>query len=212
MLAAGAQPQTEAGLIEDDIRSNEDQEGHQHKPVEFKAADVGGKGFFRRAVSHGGGDVVDVLGHVDGADQHHGGGGAQQVQGGTDHGLVGVEADGRHAQQQREEHTHHDAGQDDNENHQGRVQIGGQILHGQRAAQGAHHHDAFETDVDNAAVLREAAAQGHQNQHRGKDQSILQQQDHWALPPFSWAAARFSSRLSRSRPSQPLKKKTKPQR
>ena len=46
----------------------------------------------------------------------------------------------------------------------------------QRAAQGAHDHDALQADVDDAAVLGEAAAQGHQNQNRGEKERILDQQ------------------------------------
>ena len=53
-----------------------------------------------------------------------------------------------------------------------------QIAHRQGTAQSAHDHDALQAQVDDAGVLGEAAAQGHQDQHGGEDQGVLQQQSH----------------------------------
>ena len=47
------------------------------------------------------------------------------------------------------------------------------------AAEGAHDHDALKAEVDDAGVLREAAAEGDQDQHGSKDQGVLQQQYHY---------------------------------
>ena len=88
---------------------------------------------------------------------------------------------------------------------------------GQRAAERAHNHDALQTEVDDAGVLREAAAEGDENQHGGEGQRILHQKQHYFSPPFSVCAAAalaaaFSSRRAMPRFMAYFMNSTKPHR
>ena len=69
MLAAGAQPQAEAGLVQRHIGQHQGDEGQEHEPVELKAGDVDDKGLLGLNILDGGGDVVHVLRGVHGLDK-----------------------------------------------------------------------------------------------------------------------------------------------
>ena len=174
MLAAGHEAQTEPGLVQHHIGDCQGNDCHQHEPVEFKAADPNQEQVLGMGVGNVGGHVVAAgSGGVHSLNCHGGTGGCQQVHGGAGNGLVRLEADGRHCQQQRENHTEQRADQDGHQNHDRRAHGDRQELHNQSAAQGADDHDALQADVDDAAVLREAAAQCHQKQHRSENQCVL---------------------------------------
>ena len=196
MFAAGHQPQAKARLIERDPRKNDGDKRDEHEPVELEFADVDDERRFRRGVLDGGGDVVGVGRGVDGLDDDSRPGGAEQVHRGADEGLVGLEVDAGDAEQRRI----HDAEQDGAEQHEQHERCAGdritEIAHDERAAQRAEHHDALEAEVDDAGMLRKAAAERHENQDGREDQRILQQQNHYASPPFSVLAAFLALRSS----------------
>ena len=216
MLAAGAQPQAKAGLVQGHIGRRQGDERQQHEPVELKAADVHQKRLFRVNILNGGGHIVHALSGVHGLDEHGGARSTQQVHGGAYQRLIRLEVDGGNSQQQGVDRAHQNSRQHHQQDHQEGGCAPGQKLHHQRASQGAHDHDALQADVDDAGVFGEAAAQCHQHQNGGKDQRILQQQDHFAFPPSSALsaalAAFFSSRRSSQLFSANLKNSTKPQR
>ena len=174
MLAAGHEPEAEAGLVQGDIGPNQGQSRQQHEPVELKAAKVHQERLLGIDVLDGGGNVVHAFGGVHGLDKDRGRRSAQQVHGGAHQGLVRLEVDGGHRQQQGVNHAQGDGGQHHQQNHAEGGRAVRQELHHQRAAQGAHDHDALQADVDDAGVLGEAAAQGHQQQHRRENQRVLQ--------------------------------------
>ena len=132
------------------------------------------KGVLGADVLDGRGHVVHALGGVHGLDKDGGGSHAQQVHGGAYQGLVSVEVDGGHGQEQGEDHAQSHRGQDDQEHHDQRRSVCGQKLHGQRTAQRTQHHDALQADVDDAGVFGEAPAQRHQQEDRGEDEGVLQ--------------------------------------
>ena len=179
MLAAGHEAQAEAGLVQHHVGRDQQQQRHQHEPAELEGADVHQKRLFGAGVLDGGGHVVGVGGGVDGLDNDGGTGGAQHVQGRAHDGLVRLEVDAGHGQQAGIDGAQHGGGQQDHHDHQEGGGVGGQVAHGQRTAQSAHDHDALQTQVDDAGVLREAAAQSHQDQHGSEGQSVLQQQYHY---------------------------------
>ena len=184
MLAAGHQAQAEAGLVQRHIGSDERDERHEHEPVEFKRADRRQKRILCAAVLHDGRNVVGVGSGVDGLDNDRRTGGAEQVQRRADERLVGLEVDARHGKQAGIDHADQRGDKDDREDHHDRRGCIRHIAHCQRAAERTHDHNAFEAEVDNAGMLREAAAEGDQDQNRREDQRILKQQDHSVSPPF----------------------------
>ncbi|CAN4040120.1 TetR/AcrR family transcriptional regulator C-terminal domain-containing protein, partial [Dysosmobacter welbionis] len=99
MLAAGAQPQAEAGLVQHHIGDYQGDHRQQHAPVELKAADVHQECLAAVQVLDGGGHVVRIGGGVHGLHEHGGRGGAQQVHGRAHQCLVRLEVHGRHRQQ-----------------------------------------------------------------------------------------------------------------
>ena len=162
MLAAGAQPQAEAGLVQHHIGDYQGDHRQQHAPVELKAADVHQECLAAVQVLDGGGHVVRIGGGVHGLHEHQ--------------CLVRLEVHGRHRQQQGVDHAQQDTGQHRQQHHHKGGGACRQELHHQRTAQGAHDHDALQADVDDAGVFREAAAQRHQQQDGGENQRVLQQQ------------------------------------
>ena len=179
MLAARHQAQTEAGLIEQDVGRGEQQRGHEHEPAELERAEIDGERLLRTGILHDGGNVIGIRRGVDGLDNDRRARGAEQIQRGADKRLVRLEVDAGHGQQAGIDGAQHGGGQQDHHDHQEGGGVGGQVAHGQRTAQGAHDHDALQTQVDDAGVLREAAAQSHQDQHGSEGQSVLQQQYHY---------------------------------
>ena len=153
MLAAGHKPQAKAGLIQHHVGADQSDQCQQHEPVELKAVDIHQKCLFCIDILNGGGHVVHALGGVHGLDEHGGRGGAQQIHGGAHQRLVGLEVDGRHAQQQGVEHAQQDGGQHHQHDHHDGAGPVWQELHHQRAAQCAHDHDALQADVDHAGVF-----------------------------------------------------------
>ena len=197
MLAAGHQAQAEARLVERDVADHERDHRDEHEPVELERADVHEERLFRLDVLDGGGDVVGVGRGIDGLDDDRRRSGAEDVHGGADDGLVRLAVDGGDGQQHGIEHAARDARQNDQQHHHKVGRARRQIPHGERAAQRADDHDALKTEVDDAGMLREAAAQCHEQQDRREQERILQKKDHACSPPFpaAWAALRafFSS-------------------
>ena len=179
MFAAGHEAQTEAGLVQHHIGTDQQQQRHQHEPAELEGADVHHKRLLGAGVLDDGGHVIGVGGGVDGLDDDGGAGGAQHVQGRAHDGLVRLEVDAGHGQQAGIDGAQQRCGQQHHHDHHKGGGVGGHVAHGQRAAQRAHDHDALQAQVDDAGMLGEAAAQCHQDQHGGEDQRILQQQYHY---------------------------------
>ena len=209
ILTAGPEPQTEAGLVE--------QNGHDE---EEQNADIGGKidliqeglsqkadvlalgnaegGFFQHKPGGGiaGLHIQDVL-TVDDPDeeQHHSG--SHQVQSRAADGLIRLQVDGGKAQKQAEKRTQ-GGGHQHGQNLQplqgqpgalpGGVHEHIQILHGadkEDADERAENHDAFQSQVDDAASLGEHTGQSHNHQRNRVKQSLLNDECHFLAPPFS---------------------------
>ena len=60
----------------------------------------------------------------------------------------------------------------------------GEELGSQHAGQAADDHDTFQRDIDNTAAFGEHAAQCHQHQYHGIQESKFDQQQHQMIPPF----------------------------
>ena len=209
ILAAGAQPQAEAGLVE--------QDGQHHKEDN---ADVGGQ---VGLVDEGGAEeahliVAAVAEHAlfdhepagrvagvhlkgvlvgDNADEEQHQGGGHQVEGGAADGLVGLQVHRREGEQQGEQgaqNGRHQHGQQ-HEALQGQivvVRLGGVKDAGllgqvdkEHAREGAEDHNTFQGQVDDAAALGKHAGQGHDHQGDGIDQGLLNEERHACSPPFS---------------------------
>ena len=99
--------------------------------------------------------------------------------GSTHNGLIGLEVDAGHSQQRGVHHAHQCGGHENAQDHDDIGDIGGHIAHHQRAAHSAHDHDTLETEVNDAGVLGDTAAQCHKDQHRGESQRILHQKQHY---------------------------------
>ena len=179
VLAARHQAQTEAGLIEQDIGRGEQQRGHEHEPAELERAEIDGERLLRTGILHDGGNVIGIRSGVDGLDDDRRACGAEQIQRGADKRLVRLEVDAGHGQQAGIDHADQRRNSQNAEDHHDGGHIGRNVAHRQRAAEGAHDHNALKAEVDDAGVLREAAAEGDQDQHGSKDQGVLQQQYHY---------------------------------
>ena len=179
MLAARHQAQAEAGLIEQDVGRGEQQRGHEHEPAELERAEIDGERLLRTGILHDGGNVVGIRRGVDGLDDDRRARGAEQIQRGADKRLVRLEVDAGHGQQAGIDHADQRRNSQNTEDHHDGGHIGRNVAHRQRAAEGAHDHNALKAEVDDAGVLREAAAEGDQDQHGSKDQGVLQQQYHY---------------------------------
>ena len=177
--AALVQAQTEAGLIEQDIGRGEQQRGHEHEPAELERAEIDGERLLRTGILHDGGNIVGIRSGVDSLDNDRRARGAEQIQRGADKRLVRLEVDAGHGQQAGIDHADQRRNSQNAENHHDGGHIGRNVAHRQRAAEGAHDHNALKAEVDDAGVLREAAAEGDQDQHGSKDQGVLQQQYHY---------------------------------
>ena len=179
MLAAGHKAKAEFSLIKGDIGEDQRQNRDDHKPVELKAANVHQKRLLLADVLDGGGHVIGIFGGVDGLYDDRGCRHTQQVHGGADDGLIRFEIDTGHSQQTGEQHAHKDGADQRGEDHGHGGGACGHVFHDQRAAQGAHDHDAFKADVDHAGMFGEAAAQSNEQQHRGKNQCVLDKKQHY---------------------------------
>ena len=177
--AALVQAQTEAGLVQRHIGRDQQQQRHQHEPAELEGPDVHQERLLRAGVLDGGGHVVGVGRGVDGLDDDRRTRGAEQVQRGADKRLVRLEVDAGHGQQAGINHADQRRNSQNAEDHHDGGHIGRNVAHRQRAAEGAHDHDALKAEVDDAGVLREAAAEGDQDQHGSENQGVLQQQYHY---------------------------------
>ena len=188
MLAAGHQAQAETGLIERDVGHDQRNDRDDHEPVALKRADLERERLSRLDVLDGRGHIVGVDGRVERLDDHSRRGDAEHIHRRADDGLIRLEVDARHGEQRRKEHTECDAAQQrEQDRHEG-GRTARQVAHDERAAECADDHDALETEVDDAGVFREAAAQRDEHQNGGEDEGILQQQGHCASPPFSESA------------------------
>ena len=166
MLAAGPQPQAEAGLVHHHKADDEQGQPQRHKDAHFQPADAEQEGPVG-IVQLGAAALAEVFG------QHHRHGGGQQVQGGAADGLVGLQVDGGKGQQQGIDH----AGQRRRQNRDDHDQPGGhggrQQRQGQDAGHAADDHDAFQRNVDDAGMLAEHTAQSHQHQDDAVQQGIF---------------------------------------
>ena len=198
MLAAGHQAQTEPGLIERDVGHDQRDERDDHEPVALKGTDLEREGFSRLDVLDGRGHVVGVGGRVERLDDDGRRGDAEHIHRRADDGLIRLEVDARHSQQRGKEHAERDAAQQREQDGHECGRAARQVAHDERAAECADDHDALKTEVDDAGVFREAAAQRDEHQNGGEDEGVLQQQGHCASPPFSESADACGDAASRS--------------
>ena len=191
MLAAGLKPQTELGLVQQHIGDRQQDDRHEHEPVELKAADVHKERLFDIDVADGGRHVGNILRGIDSLDDDRRGCGTQQVHGRTDQRLIRLEVDGRYRKQQGEQNTEEHSHQRGGQHHDHRRRARREVFHHQRTAQRTEHHDALQADIDHTGMLREATAQRHQQQHRGEHQHVLNQQRHFWSASFRRVASAF---------------------
>ena len=206
VLAAGAQPEAEAGFVEDDREDHEQQDadiggdiGLVHKGVaeeaEIRLAAVAQGGLFDHEPAGGVNGEQGVL-VCDDADQKQHEGGRHQVQGGAADGLVRAEVDGGEAQEQGEDRAHH-RGQQHGQQFQSleRDPVPGGLgggeerclrhdAHEHHADECAEDHDALQREIDDAAALGEDAGQRHDHQRHRVKQGLLDQERHFPAPPF----------------------------
>ena len=183
VLAAGAQPEAEARLVQDYRQDDEQQYADVGREVGLvyeggaeEAHLVGAPVAEHRLLYHEpAGGVAGGHGHGvlvgDDADEEEHDGGGHEVQGGAADGLVGAEVDAGEAQKQREDSAH-----DGRDGHghelqalQGEVVVHllGQLehlkllhlAHEEHADERAEDHDAFKGEVDDAAALGEHAGE-----------------------------------------------------
>ena len=176
MLAAGAHSQAEAGLVEQDVAHDQRDDRNDHEPVELKLTHTDDEEILLLNVGDLGGDVAAAGGgSVHRLDRDGSGGSGQNVHGRAGDRLVSVEVDCRDRQKQGIDHARQSAGQNGRKDHDRAADGNRDKLHRQSAAEGADDHDAFQTDVHDAGTFRKAAAEGHQQQNRGKNQGVLKQ-------------------------------------
>ena len=178
MFAAGAQAQTEAGLVQHHIADDEQHDAQRHKDAQLQAADAEQERLVG-IVQLGAAAVAEILGN------DHGNGGGQQVQGRAADGLVRFQVDGGKGQQQAVYHAGQRSHQDRDQHHQERRHVGRKHGQGQNTRHTADDHDAFQRDVDDAGVLTEHTAQCHQHQDDAIQQGIFDQKQHLTCPPSS---------------------------
>ena len=215
MLAARHQTQAEARFVKDDIRRDQQKQRYDHKPVALKGANVEKELALCLRIADDRGNVVRVGGGIHRLDNDRGGGDAEHVERRTDDRLVRLEVDARHGQKAGIHKAERRRRQQDQQDQAERRSGGRKKPHDQRATERAHDHDALQTEVDNAGVLGEASAERHEDQDRGKDQSILNEKCHCFAPPSPATAvcfAAFSSRLAMRAFINCFMKRTNPQR
>ena len=195
MLTAGHQAETEFGFVEHHGYHDHGNHRNQHEPVELKALDVHDEHLSCADVFDLRGVVIRIGGGVDGLDKNRGGGGAQQVQGRTDQGLVRLEVDAGHAQQRGVSQPEKCGGEENGHNHQ-EGRSSGAVTHHEGASQRADYHDALKPEVDDTGVFRDTAAQRDQSQDGSEDQGVLNEQQHYLSPSFPEAAAAASAALN----------------
>ena len=153
MLAAGHEPQAEAGLVQQHIGRDQQQQCHQHEPAELEGTNVHQKSFFCAGILDGGGHIIGVGRRVDGLYDNRCPCDAQHIQRRTYNGLVCLEVDAGHGQEAGINHTHQCRRQQNHQQHRKVGRAAGHIPHGQGTAQGAHDHNTLQAQVDNARML-----------------------------------------------------------
>ena len=201
--------QAEARLVEDDAEDDEEQDadvggevGLVHEGGAEEAhvlrAPVAEHGLFNHEPARGvaAGHLQGVLVGDDADKEEHQRGG-QEVQGRAAYGLVGAQVYGGEAQKQREYRAHDRRGQHGQqlEALEGEVVVrclGGfeelRLLHDvdeEHAYERAEYHNAFEREVDDTAALGEDAGERDYHQRDGVYEGLLNEECHFASPPFS---------------------------
>ena len=200
MLTAGAQPQTEAGLVHDDVGRDEQDDGNGGRQVEILENQVVPEtGAVHRGEAEGiAGDAHPVGNEdrgqalaLDGPGHDDGEGGRELVQRRAADGLVGLQVDGRKAQQQRKNHAGDARHQNGNEHRQlrmcGTEAALVQALQRKAGEQRANDHHALKCDVDDAGMLTEHAAHGDEQQRHCEQNGHTDNvgsDHHFAAPSF----------------------------
>ena len=96
-----------------------------------------------------------------------------QVQCGSDKRLIRFEVNACGSQKNTVENAEQNRHPEYGKNLKGRGRCFGEQIHGQSTAQAAHNHDAFQTQVNDAGMLREAAAQCCQRENSRKNDCVL---------------------------------------
>ena len=116
VLAACHKTKAEAGLIEDEVGDEKEDQGCQHEPVELEPADIDDQGLLRLHVLNRGGDVVRVLRDVDGLDDNGCERCCQHVHSCADQCLVRAEVNACDAKESRVDHSQKHGGKDNQQN------------------------------------------------------------------------------------------------
>lgn len=173
MLTASHKTQTEAGLVHHNGNEDEDYDGKRNEKVQLKAAEIDEECLPAFTVDDVGGGVACVLRGVYRLDDDRCCGNAEEVQCRTDYGLIRLEVYTCDRKQCRIRNTCRNSREDDQDDYEGGAAAGGQVLHNKCAAQCADDHDAFKTEVYDAGMLRDTAAECNEYQDGGEYQSVL---------------------------------------
>ena len=218
MLAAGAQTQTKASLVQHDVGCDEQDDGDRSRQVEILEDQVVPKAWaVHRGKAEGLAGDAHPVGNEDGGqalaldgpghDDREGGG--KLVQRCAADGLVSLQVDGRERQEQREDHAGDARHQNGNEHRQLRVRGAEtalvQALQRKAGKQCANDHHAFQRDVDNAGVFTEHTAHSDEQQRHCEQNchtDNVSSDHHFAAPPFSLrpeTALAMTPRISRAK-------------
>ena len=187
MLAAGAQTQAEAGLVQHDVADDEQCDAQRDKDAQLQAADAEQEGLVG-VVQLGAAALAEVLG------DDHGNGGSQQVQCRAADGLVCLQVDGGKSQQQAVDHARQRCHQNGDQHHKEGRKACRQHGQGKHTGHTADDHNALQRNVDDAGMFAEHTAQCHQHQHDAVQQGIFDQKQHITCPPF-WSFLRQAQAL-----------------
>ena len=211
ILAAGAQSQTETGLVEDYRKHDKDYDADISREINLvdkglaEETDIGAlvdaKGGFlyhEPACSVARCHLQGVLVSEDSDKEEHQRG-SHQVEGGAADGLVSLEVYRSKGEQQRESSAH-DSGNKHGENFQalkseplsaaGSVYKDIVFLHfadEKNADEGTEYHNTFESEVDDTASLSENACKRYYHQGNSVEHSLLNDKCHAFSPSFPFS-------------------------
>ena len=126
------------------------------------------KSFFGLNIFHYRRYIIRIRCRVDRFDDNSRRRGAQDIERSTDDRLVAVKVDAGHGQKRRIDHAEQDRYDNDAQHdHQcrGVRETLRDDAHRQRTAEGTDNHDTLQSQVDDAGVFRETAAQSYQNEY-----------------------------------------------
>ena len=138
--------------------------GDDHEPVKLKGTEVVREGLFLLDVLNDGRNIIRVGSGVDRLNNNSCSGSTEHVKSGTDDRLVCFEVDAGYCKERGIQHAENDCSQKDKENEH-KFRPCRSVTHHQSAAKGTNDHDTLETEVDDAGMFTEAAAESNENQN-----------------------------------------------